>query len=143
LCSVDLGEAGTVKRRVAQQVIVVSGASSGIGRAVRAPPAPAARTSSSPRANAEALDNAVRELEAAGGQGLAVVGDATGQIDAESLCARAVERFGRIDTFAATVMGQNRSPRPTTCGRRFPATRALRRRPAPDERLAGEAPPAR
>jgi NAD(P)-dependent dehydrogenase (short-subunit alcohol dehydrogenase family) len=87
LCSIDLGEAGTVKRRVAEQVIVVSGASSGIGRAV--------------------------------------------------------ERFCRIDTFAATVMVQNRSRRPTTCGRRFPATRALRRRPAPDERLAGEAPPAR
>jgi NAD(P)-dependent dehydrogenase (short-subunit alcohol dehydrogenase family) len=93
-----------VKRPVAEQVIVVSGASSGIGRAVAgAAGARGANVVVSAR-NAEALDNAVREIEAAGGQGLAVVGDATSQTDAESLCARAVERFGRIDTFVATVM---------------------------------------
>jgi NAD(P)-dependent dehydrogenase (short-subunit alcohol dehydrogenase family) len=93
-----------VKRPVAEQVIVVSGASSGIGRTVaRAAGARGANVVVSGR-NAEALDNAVCELEAAGGQGLAVVGDATRQADAESLCARAVERFGRIDTYVATVM---------------------------------------
>ena len=30
--------------------------------------------------------------------------DATSAADAETLCARAVERFGRIDTFVASVM---------------------------------------
>jgi NAD(P)-dependent dehydrogenase (short-subunit alcohol dehydrogenase family) len=93
-----------VKSPVADQVIVVSGASSGIGRAVAC--AAGARGASvvvSAR-NVEALDNAVREIEAAGGQGLAVQGEATSESDAESLCARAIERFGRIDTFVATVM---------------------------------------
>ncbi len=93
-----------MKRPVAEQVIVVSGASSGIGRAVaRAAAARGASVVVSAR-NVEALDNAVRELEAAGGQGLAVPGEATSEEDAESLCRRAIERFGRIDTFVATVM---------------------------------------
>jgi NAD(P)-dependent dehydrogenase (short-subunit alcohol dehydrogenase family) len=93
-----------VKRPVAEQVIVVSGASSGIGRAVaRAAGARGARVVVSAR-NAEALELAVGEIEAAGGEGLAVPGDATSEVDAESLCARAAERFGRIDTFVAAVM---------------------------------------
>ena len=93
-----------MKRPVAEQVIVVSGASSGIGRAVaRAAAARGASVVVSAR-NAEALDNAVRELEAAGGKGLAVPGEATSEEDAENLCRRAIERFGRIDTFVATVM---------------------------------------
>jgi len=93
-----------VKRPVSEQVIVVSGASSGIGRAVaRAAGARGARVVVSAR-NADALENAVGEIEAAGGEGLAVAGEATSEADAESLCARAVERFGRIDTFVACVM---------------------------------------
>ena len=79
-----------MKRPLSDQVLVVAGASSGIGRAV-------ARA-------VGALGHAVAEIEAAGGSGLAVAGEATSQDDAESLCARAVERFGRIDTFVATVM---------------------------------------
>jgi NAD(P)-dependent dehydrogenase (short-subunit alcohol dehydrogenase family) len=93
-----------VKRPVSEQVIVVTGASSGIGRAVaRAAGSRGARVVVSAR-NAEALEHAVREIEDAGGEGLAVPGDATSQVDAESLCARAAERFGRIDTFVASVM---------------------------------------
>ena len=93
-----------MKRPVEEQVIVVSGASSGIGRAVaRAAGARGAKVVISAR-NAEALAHGVGEIEAAGGEGLAVPGEATSEGDAESLCARAVERFGRIDTFVATVM---------------------------------------
>jgi 3-oxoacyl-[acyl-carrier protein] reductase len=93
-----------VKRPVAEQVVVVSGASSGIGRAVaRLAGARGARVVVSAR-NAEALEHAVGEIEAAGGEGLAFPGEATSELDAESLCARAVERFGRIDTFVASVM---------------------------------------
>lgn len=93
-----------MKRPLSEQVIVVAGASSGIGRAVaRAAGARGAKVVVSAR-NAEALDRAVEEVEAAGGEGLSVPGDATSQVDAESLCARAVERFGRIDTFVASVM---------------------------------------
>ena len=93
-----------MKRPVAEQVIVVSGASSGIGRAVaRAAGERGASVVVSAR-SVEALDNAVHEIEAAGGQGLAIPGEATSEEDAESLCERAIERFGRIDTFVATVM---------------------------------------
>jgi len=93
-----------VKRPLAEQVIVISGGSSGIGRALaRAAAARGAKVVVAAR-NTEALEHAVQEVEDAGGEGLAVTGEATSEVDAESLCARAVERFGRIDTFVATVM---------------------------------------
>jgi NAD(P)-dependent dehydrogenase (short-subunit alcohol dehydrogenase family) len=93
-----------VKRPLADQVLVVSGASSGIGRAVaRAAGARGARVVVSAR-NAAALDAAVAEIDAAGGTGLAVPGDAASDADAETLCVRAVERFGRIDTVVGSVM---------------------------------------
>jgi NAD(P)-dependent dehydrogenase (short-subunit alcohol dehydrogenase family) len=98
------GDGTSVKRPVSDQAIVVAGASSGIGRAVaRAAGARGAKVVVSAR-NEEALANAVAEIEAGGGEGLAVPADATSEADAETLCARAVERFGRIDTFVATVM---------------------------------------
>lgn len=93
-----------MKTPLSEQVVVIAGASSGIGRATaRSLAARGASVVVSAR-NAEALDAAVQEIEAAGSQGLAVVGDATSLVDAESLCARAVERFGRIDTFVNSVM---------------------------------------
>ncbi len=93
-----------MKTPLRDQVLVISGASSGIGRATaRAAGVRGAKVVVSGR-NAEALANAVVEVEARGGEALAVEGDATSEADAENLCARAVERFGRIDTFIATVM---------------------------------------
>ena len=93
-----------MKKPVAEQVIVISGASSGIGRATaRAAGERGARVVVSAR-NAEALAHAVAEIEAVGGEGLAVPGEAASEADAAALCDRAVERFGRIDTFVASVM---------------------------------------
>ena len=93
-----------MKKPLRTQVLVISGASSGIGRATaRAAGVRGAKVVVSGR-NAEALANAVVEVEARGGEALAVEGDATSEADDENLCARAVERFGRIDTFIATVM---------------------------------------
>ena len=93
-----------MKRPLSEQVLVIAGASSGIGRATaRAAGERGARVVVSAR-NGDALAAAVAEVEAAGGEALAVRADATSLADAESLCARAVERFGRIDTFVNSVM---------------------------------------
>ena len=93
-----------MKKPVSEQVIVISGGSSGIGRATaRAAGERGAKVVVSAR-NKEALLHAVAEVESLGGQALAVPGDASDLGDAETVCARAVERFGRIDTFVATVM---------------------------------------
>ncbi len=93
-----------MKRPLEDQVLVVVGASSGIGRATaRAAAARGAKVVVGAR-NGPALDEAVREIEQAGGEGVAVPIEATSQVDLESICARAVERFGRIDTFVATIM---------------------------------------
>ncbi len=93
-----------MKKPISDQVIVILGASSGIGRATaRAAARGGARLVVSAR-NVEALDAAVREIEGAGGVGLAVAAETTSQDELESLCARAVERFGRIDSFVASVM---------------------------------------
>jgi NAD(P)-dependent dehydrogenase (short-subunit alcohol dehydrogenase family) len=93
-----------VKKPVSQQVLVVAGASSGIGRAItRLAGERGAKLVLAAR-NAEALQAAVAEAEARGSEALAVPGDATSADDAESLCALAIERFGRIDTFVSSVM---------------------------------------
>ena len=93
-----------MKKPLAEQVVVVLGASSGIGRATaRAAARRGAKVVVGAR-NAEGLENAVREVEEAGSEGLATQVDTTSQDDLESLCAGAVERFGRIDTFVAAVM---------------------------------------
>ena len=60
------------KKPLSDQVLVVTGASSGLGRAIaRGAGARGAKVVVTAR-NAEALDNCVREIERLGGQALAV-----------------------------------------------------------------------
>jgi NAD(P)-dependent dehydrogenase (short-subunit alcohol dehydrogenase family) len=94
----------TRKKPLNQQVIVVTGASSGLGRAVArlagrrgAKVVVTARTS-------EALDACVREIEAFGSEALAVPGDCTVQDEVAQVVERAVDRFGRIDTYVANAI---------------------------------------
>ena len=71
-----------MKKPVSEQVIVISGASSGIGRATaRAAGERGAKVVVSAR-NEEALDHAAAEIEALGGEALAVVGDAASSTSA-------------------------------------------------------------
>jgi NAD(P)-dependent dehydrogenase (short-subunit alcohol dehydrogenase family) len=92
------------KKPLQEQVIVVLGASSGVGRATaREAGRRGARVVVAAR-NEEALGHAVAEVEGLGSEALAVPTDATSIPDLERLCSRAVERFGRIDTFVATAM---------------------------------------
>jgi NAD(P)-dependent dehydrogenase (short-subunit alcohol dehydrogenase family) len=92
------------KKPLSDQVIVVTGASSGLGRAVaRAAGARGARVVVTARSG-EALDACVREVEASGSEALAVTADCTVQDDVERVVEQAVDRFGRIDSYVANAI---------------------------------------
>src|SRR5204862_795396 len=92
------------KKRLAEQVVVIGGGSYGLGRAIaRAAADRGARVVVGARTRG-ALDAALREVEAAGAQGLAVEADVSDRAQVERLVAAAVERFGRIDTYIANGM---------------------------------------
>jgi NAD(P)-dependent dehydrogenase (short-subunit alcohol dehydrogenase family) len=91
------------KKPLSEQVVLVTGASSGLGRAVaRAAGGRGARVVVTARSE-DALDNCVRELEAFGAQALAVPADHAVEDEVHRLVERALERFGRIDTVVASA----------------------------------------
>jgi NAD(P)-dependent dehydrogenase (short-subunit alcohol dehydrogenase family) len=99
-----------MNRPIDGQVIVITGASSGIGRcAALHLAARGARVVVTAR-RGDALRDLVREIESAGGVGLAVPGDVTSESDLRRVADAAVERFGTIDTWVnnASVYIQGR-----------------------------------
>jgi NAD(P)-dependent dehydrogenase (short-subunit alcohol dehydrogenase family) len=93
-------------------VVLITGSSKGLGRALAHAYADAgARVVINARGEA-ALENTRKELEAKGTQVLAVVADATKPTDIERLVTQTLERFGRIDALinSAGILGP--SPRP-------------------------------
>ncbi len=100
------------KKPLSEQVVVVTGASTGLGRAIaRGAGERGAKVVVTAR-NAEALDNAVREIEAFGGEALGVPADHSIEDDVARVVEEAVDRYGRIDTYVAnhmvTVMSEAR-----------------------------------
>jgi NAD(P)-dependent dehydrogenase (short-subunit alcohol dehydrogenase family) len=92
------------KKPLHEQVMVVTGASSGVGRAVaRAAGERGAKVVVGARGE-EGLDAAVEEIERAGSEALAVAGDVAEREDNDELVRAALERFGRIDTFVANAI---------------------------------------
>jgi NAD(P)-dependent dehydrogenase (short-subunit alcohol dehydrogenase family) len=92
------------KKPLSEQVVVVTGASSGLGRAIaRLAGERGAKVVVTAR-NAEALENAVSEIEAAGSEALAIPADHTVQDEVEQIVEQAVDRFGRIDTYVANAI---------------------------------------
>jgi NAD(P)-dependent dehydrogenase (short-subunit alcohol dehydrogenase family) len=92
------------KKPLDKQVMVVTGASSGVGRAIaRAASARGAKVVVAARGE-DGLAAAVEEIERAGSQALAVPCDVAEQAQNEELVRRALERFGRIDTFVANAI---------------------------------------
>jgi NAD(P)-dependent dehydrogenase (short-subunit alcohol dehydrogenase family) len=86
-------------------VAVIPGGGGAIGAALAEAFSDAgARVVVSGRTEASLLET-VRRVEAAGGEGLAVVADATAEADAECVVQQAVERFGRIDILVNAVGG--------------------------------------
>jgi NAD(P)-dependent dehydrogenase (short-subunit alcohol dehydrogenase family) len=97
-------------RPLAEQVVVITGASSGIGRATALELARrGARVVCAARTE-PALDSVVAEITAAGGQALAVPTDVADPAAVRALATAAEDRFGRIDTWvnnaAVTVWGR-------------------------------------
>ena len=85
-------------------MIVVTGASSGLGRAIaRLAGERGAKVVVTAR-NEEALANCAGEIERAGSEALAVPADCSQQDQVDRVVARAVERFGRIDTYVASAI---------------------------------------
>ncbi|HET6529767.1 MAG TPA: SDR family oxidoreductase, partial [Actinoplanes sp.] len=89
----------TALRPVSEQVVVIAGASSGIGRATAAAfAAEGARVVCAAR-NSEALDSLVVEIGGAGGSAYAVPTDITDPAAVRALADAAEQRHGRIDTW--------------------------------------------
>jgi NAD(P)-dependent dehydrogenase (short-subunit alcohol dehydrogenase family) len=92
------------KKPLREQVIVVTGASSGLGRAIaRLAGERGAKVVVTAR-NGEALEACVAEVERAGSEALAVPGDVTDREHVDGAVSAAVERFGRIDTYVANAI---------------------------------------
>jgi NAD(P)-dependent dehydrogenase (short-subunit alcohol dehydrogenase family) len=86
-------------KKLEEQVIVITGASSGIGLVTaKLAASRGARVVLAAR-NQRDLDLAVREIEARGGEALAVQTDVADLSQVERLAARAIERFGGFDTW--------------------------------------------
>ncbi len=86
-----------------EQVAVVMGASSGIGRATALMMAQAGARVVVAARRQEALNELVEEIERAGGQALAVAADVTHYDQIENVAKVAVEKYGRIDTWIHTA----------------------------------------
>jgi NAD(P)-dependent dehydrogenase (short-subunit alcohol dehydrogenase family) len=92
------------KKPLCEQVMVVTGASSGLGRAIaRLAGERGAKVVVTAR-NAEALDACVAEIERAGSEALAVPCDVADRDQVDRVVGAAVERFGRIDTYVANAI---------------------------------------
>src|SRR5215208_1009484 len=92
------------KKSLAEQVVVVTGASAGLGRAVaRLAGARGARVVVAAR-GADGLDACVSEIVRAGSEAHAVVADVAVLDDCHRIVEESIDRFGRIDTFCANAM---------------------------------------
>jgi NAD(P)-dependent dehydrogenase (short-subunit alcohol dehydrogenase family) len=99
-----------VPRPIHEQVVVVTGASSGIGRCTAQHLAARGAAVVVTARRAAALESLVLEIRAGGGRAVAVPGDVTREEDLRAVASAAVREFGRIDTWVnnAAVYVQGR-----------------------------------
>ncbi len=97
-------------RPVGDQVVVVTGASSGVGRAiVRALGAKGAKVALLARTEV-ALENAAKEIREAGGEALVLPTDVSSDVEIENAARAVIVRWGRIDTWINDAMVSVFSP---------------------------------
>jgi len=89
----------TQLKTLADQVIVITGASSGIGLATARMAARRGAKVALGARNREALEQIAEEITRQGGEAIAVEADVKSRQDARKLAQAALERFGRIDTW--------------------------------------------
>src|SRR6187431_2805569 len=83
---------------LAGRVAIVTGAGRNIGRAIALSlAAGGADVVVNARSNVQEAEAVVREIEDAGGQAIAVIGDVVDPVAVATMAAAAVKRFGRID----------------------------------------------
>lgn len=88
-----------MRRQIAGQVVVITGASSGIGRCTAEYLASQGARVVVTARRAEVLDDLVGQIESKGGDAVAVPGDITLKDDLRAVAKAAVDRFGRVDTW--------------------------------------------
>ncbi len=86
-------------KKLKEQVIVITGASSGIGLCTAETAAKAGAKVVLAARSGETLDDVVQRITANGGEAVAVVCDVSDRAQVDHLAAQAIARFGRFDTW--------------------------------------------
>ncbi len=92
------------------QIVIVTGASAGIGEAAARRLAGEGGTTVISARRADRLEAVKREIESAGGRAMAVAGDITSQPDRERLVQETLGAFGRIDALVNNAGYGQRGP---------------------------------
>src|SRR5215212_6786953 len=92
------------KKSLAEQVVVVTGASAGLGRAIARLAGERGAMVVVAARGSDGLDACVADIEGAGSEAHAVVADVASLDDCHRIVEEAIDRFGRLDTFCANAM---------------------------------------
>jgi len=93
-----------MRGRLSGKVVVVTGASAGVGRAIARELGVARARVGLLARNAGALENAAREIRAAGGEALVLVADVSDARAVDAAAAAVVSHWGRIDLWVNDAM---------------------------------------